>query len=331
MYSKTIFQKFDSDLKINPEQLIYTCGSCFAQELYERLSNNKFKLIQHPFGIVFNPLCIARQFGHVISNYQFQQSDLVFHNGLYHSMDHHGSFSSHDPEKMIQSINTQIESAHQSLKRISFLILTLGSAHSYQYLENQKIVANCHKIPQTQFSKQRAEPNEIVSALERIFNSFHLINPNLKIILSISPVRYLKDGFIENARSKASLLLATDYLCKKFSFVQYFPAYEIFMDDLRDYRYVKDDLVHPNKAAIDYIWSYFEQAYLSAESKKLISELDQFNALLNHKVLNVHSSDYQSYLTRLKNELNGLEENYKHIDFSVEKERLNQFADRVFL
>ncbi len=326
MYLKTTFPKLESELKINPEHLIYTCGSCFAQELYERLLNNKFQLIQHPFGIVFNPLSIARQFGQVISNYQFQQSELVLHNGLYNSFDHHGSFSNHEPEKMIQSINTQIESAHQSLKKISFLILTLGSAQYYQYLENQNIVANCHKIPQIQFNKQRAEPNEIVNALEKIFHSFHQINPNLKIILSISPVRYLKDGFIENTRSKASLLLAADYLCKKFTFVHYFPAYEIFMDDLRDYRYVKDDLVHPNKAAVDYIWSYFEEAYLSEASKKLILELGQFYKLLDHRVLSSHSSDYQSYLIRLKNELNGLEKNYKHIDFSVEKERLKQFG-----
>lgn len=326
MYSKTSFPKFESDFKINPAHLIYTCGSCFAQEFYERLSARKFQVIPHPFGIVFNPLSIAQQFDAVISNQHYQQRDLVFHNGLYHSMDHHGSYSNHDPEKMIEKINTQIESAHQSLKKLSFLILTLGSAHYYVYHANQKTVANCHKIPQTQFTKKRAGTNEIINALERTLNSFQQMNPNLKIILSVSPVRYLKDGFTENARSKSSLVLAAEHLCNTFSFVHYFPAYEIFMDDLRDYRYVKEDLVHPNKAAIDYIWSYFEQAYLSEESKKLISEIDQFNSLLNHRVLSTNSSDYQSYLTRLKNELNGLEEHYKHIDFAPEKERLKQLG-----
>jgi hypothetical protein len=325
MYSKTTFPKFESDLRINPDDIIYTCGSCFAQELHERLLKYKFHIVQHPFGIVFNPISIAQQLNYVISNHHFQKSDLIFHNGLYHSLDHHGSYSNHDPDHMIELINAQVESAHYALKKISILILTLGSAQYYQYLEKQKIVANCHKIPQTLFEKKRAESNEIVGTLAQTFDSLHQVNPDLNIILSISPVRYLKDGFIENARSKAILVLTADQLCKKFSYAHYFPAYEIFMDDLRDYRYVKDDLVHPNKSAVDYIWSYFEYAYLSDSSKKLISDIERFQALLNHRILNKNSTDYESYLSKLKHELHGLEEYYKHIDFSEEKKRLKQF------
>ena len=171
--------------------MIYTCGSCFAQEFYDRLSVRKFKVIQHPFGIVFNPLSIVLQFAQLFSNYKFQASDLVFHNGLYHSMDHHGSYSNHDPLELIQSLNEQNESAYQSLKQMSFLVLTLGSAHYYQWNENQKTVANCHKIPTSQFTKKRAEVNEIAIALEETFRMLKQINSNLKIILSISPVRYL--------------------------------------------------------------------------------------------------------------------------------------------
>lgn len=323
MYSKTTFQKLEGNFKIEPENAIYTCGSCFALEFYERLSSKKFNVISHPFGIVFNPISIAQQFAHLMSNYQFKVSDLVYHNGLYHSMDHHGSYSNYEPELVIDSINKQAEIAYQSLKQSSCMVITLGSAHQYKMIENHKTVANCHKFPSSQFTKSRIELNEIIQVMEQTFIKLNNINTQLKIIISVSPVRYLKDGFIENARSKASLLLAAEYLCVKYPFVNYFPAYEIFMDDLRDYRYVKDDLVHPNKMAVDYIWSYFEEAYLSEKSKKLIHDLNQFYQMLNHRILNAHSLEFESYISKLQNDLNVLEKTYKYIDFTIERNKIN--------
>jgi len=322
MYLKTTFPLFESNIKIKPGDLIYTCGSCFAQEFYDKLSVRKFQLIQHPFGIVFNPLSIARQFSHVFTNHSFVKDDLKLHNGLYHSFDHHGSYSHHDADIAIQNINEQNRIASNSLKNINYLVLTLGSAHFFTLIENEKVIANCHKFPQSHFTRKRADTEQITGALEQTFHALHKLNPGLQIILSISPVRYLKDGFTENSKSKAALLLATDYLTNKFSFASYFPAYEIFMDDLRDYRYVKDDLVHPNKAAIDYIWTYFEHAYLSEESKQLIADLNKYYQLSDHRVLNSQSDEYKNYISMLQKVLNELESNYKQIDFTQERNTL---------
>lgn len=319
MYAKTTFPKIETAIKINPQDGLYTCGSCFANEFYERLSVRRFNVLPHPFGIVFNPISIAQQFEFILSGYSFQQSDLAFHNGLYLSLNHHGSFSGSNPDQVLQHMNNQIHLAHQNLNKLDTLILTLGSAHYYEYTATQKIVANCHKLPQNQFKKKRASTEEITERLSSTFQKLHEFNPKLKIILTISPVRYLRDGFSENSISKASLIIAADQLKAMFSFVHYFPAYEIFMDDLRDYRYVKEDLVHPNKAAIDYIWSYFYDSFFSEESKKLISQLNRFYQLAEHKVMNPFSTEFQSYLENLKSKLNLLQHGFPNIDFTNEE------------
>ncbi len=324
MYLKTQFPEFVSDFKMSPDHIIYTCGSCFAEELSKKLNIAKFNNLAHPFGIVFNPLSISRQFKFIFDKYTFCIEDLVYHNGLYHSPDHHGVYSNPDPDIALQEINERLIQAHQLLPEISTLILTLGSAHHFISVETKQTVANCHKLPAWNFIKRRASLHEIIQVLDDLFAKLLERNPRLKIILSVSPVRYLKDGFGENNLSKASLLLAANALCEKYKPVIYFPAYEIFMDDLRDYRYVTEDLVHPNKAAVDYIWSYFETAFFDEPSQNRMKNFSHFYKLLDHRILHPLSEDHKAFIKNLMEETERLQVLYPDIDLEKEKDKIKQ-------
>lgn len=300
MYTKTPFPFFESRFKIRHRDLIYSCGSCFASELGDRLDSLRFKISRHPFGIVYNPLSIAQQFDKLLDQNLYTESELVFHNGLYHSMEHHGSYSSPDKMHILDQLNTESSEALTKLKNCNYLVITLGSSFYYRLNSNQQIVANCHKLPSTLFIKELASFEEIYTRLHQVIERLFIFNPSLKILLSVSPVRYLKDGFIENQRSKSRLLLACEQLCNQFECCTYIPAYEIFMDDLRDYRYVKDDLVHPNQLAIDYIFNYFEQAYFNQDTTELVVKIKKYNQLSNHRVLHEASDAYKKYCMQLE-------------------------------
>lgn len=300
MYSKTSYPFFENQFKILHRDVIYSCGSCFASELSERLASLRFKIIKHPFGIVYNPLSIAQQFDKLLKQYNYTESDLILHNGLYHSLEHHGSYSSPDKNIALDLINRCSKESLIQLKNCSFLVLTLGSSFYYQLISSQQVVANCHKLPSNLFIKKIASLDEIYKRLHQVIEQILNFNPSLQILVSVSPVRYLKDGYIENQRSKSRLILACEQLCNQFESCTYIPAYEIFMDDLRDYRYVKDDLVHPNQMAIDYIFNYFEQAYFNKDTRTLVAKIKKWNQLSNHKVLHAGSEAYNKYSIQLQ-------------------------------
>lgn len=300
MYTKTTFPFFESGFKIRHNDLIYSCGSCFASELSVRLDSLRFKIIRHPFGIVYNPLSIAQQLDKLFAQNFYTESDLITHNGLFHSLEHHSSFSSPDKNHVLDQLNRSSEEAFSQLKNCRFLVLTLGSSFYYRLNSNQQVVANCHKLPSNLFNKNLASLEEIYKRLHQVIDRMLIFNPSLQILLSVSPVRYLKDGYIENQRSKSRLILACEQLCNQFESCTYIPAYEIFMDDLRDYRYVKDDLVHPNQMAIDYIFNYFEQAYFNKETRTLVAKIKKWNQLSSHRVLHAESEAYAKYYLQLE-------------------------------
>jgi hypothetical protein len=320
MYSKTTFPKFEAPFKLNPSDLFYTCGSCFASEFYKRLTEKKFRVFPHPFGIAFNPLSIAGQFNKILNNYQYSITDLIFYNETFHSLEHHGSFSHEQADIAIQNIQEQLEASQKLISKLNCLVLTLGSAHYYVWNENQSVVANCHKIPATKFTRKLASTSQITEALQEQISKLITLNPELKIILSVSPVRYLRDGFIENTLSKSRLLLSAEELSANHSQVYYFPAYEIFMDDLRDYRYVKDDLVHPNEMAVDYIWNYFSEAFFSEASRIFISKMNQWLQLYNHRSLNTGSETNKIHLNKLIENSELLLKEYPHLNFKLEQQ-----------
>lgn len=309
----TVYPKIAAGIKLNFRDRVYTCGSCFAIELSLNIGRLHMPVFNHPFGIVFNPLSIASQFKRILEQKKYKTEDLLQHNGLFHSPDHHGIYSKSQASSVLEEINSGLKAAHDQLMASKLILITFGSAHYYTHRSSDQVVANCHKIPQSQFEKKCATINEIVVALQECIDQITKLNENIYFLFSVSPVRYLKDGFHENALSKSILLLAVEELCRSNSNAEYFPAYELFMDELREYRFTKADLVHPNQIAIDYIFSRFQSAYYDEEGQEFISRMSKYNVMKDHKILHEDSEQFVAFQEQLKDELIKLKTSYPEI------------------
>lgn len=277
--------------KINiPERIsirkpLLVIGSCFAENIGTILKEQLFDVQINPFGIVYNPISIAQQLIYIARFKEFTANDLFEYNGLWHSWQHHGSFASADQDEVLTKINFQVEEAFQQIKKAEWLIITLGSAYYYSLIDGQ-IVSNCHKVPANNFVKKIASESQIVVFFEKLFKQLQKINPSIKILFNVSPVRYVRDGLTENTISKSILHLAINHIISKNSNCFYFPSYEIVIDELRDYRFYKADMIHPNEMAIAYIYERFAASLFDDETKLIVKEVQQYNAFSNHKIIN---------------------------------------------
>jgi hypothetical protein len=281
--------------KINHADNIFLAGSCFTEQIGMKLSHVKFNTIQNPNGILFNPVSLANSILNYIEPKIYQPADLFFHNELWGSWDHHTKFSSVSQNDCLEKINASQIQAHQFLKKSNWLLLTLGSSFVYE-LENKDVAANCHKVPTDKFNKRLLSVDEIKKSLTVMIEKLITFNPGIKIIFTISPVRHLRDGFIENNRSKANLIAAVHELIQTFSNSFYFPAYELIIDDLRDYRFYAEDMVHPNYAATNYVWNKFIKTCIDDPSQLLMKEINIINAARNHKSFNPTTEQHKAFL-----------------------------------
>ncbi|HSR39594.1 MAG TPA: GSCFA domain-containing protein, partial [Phnomibacter sp.] len=261
--------------RINIQQPIALVGSCFTDHIGSRLRSLKFNVLENPNGIVFNPISIERAVDAYIKDRRYTESDLFYHNELWTSWDFHGQFSHPDQQQCLDGINASVEQAHRFLLKADWVIFTLGSAFVYELKESSggsrtgEVVANCHKVPANQFVHRLASLQEVSDSLGRTIEMLRQFNPGINIIFTISPVRHYREGLVENNRSKGALHLAVHKAIQQFESVFYFPAYELIIDDLRDYRFFAEDLVHPNYAATQYVWEKFAEACIDEESKEL--------------------------------------------------------------
>lgn len=309
------------DTKLNHRHKLFLAGSCFTEQIGAKLSAHKFTTIENPNGILFNPVSIARSIISYIEQKQYHADDLFYHNDLWGSWDHHTRFSSILQEDALQKINQSQQAAHHFLKTADWLLLTLGSAFVYEW-EKGRVVANCHKVPTDKFVKRLLTPEEIISTLDNLIHRLKNFNPHLKIIFTISPVRHLRDGFVENNRSKAALIHAVHHLVDKFEKLFYFPAYELVIDDLRDYRFYAEDMVHPNYAATNYVWQKFVLTCIDEPSQKLMQEINSINAALQHKPFNPQSAAHQKFLQATLQSVERLASQYDYINFDAERKML---------
>lgn len=283
MTFRTELPAFKAPFDINYHTPTLGIGSCFVENMGKKMVERRFSFHQNPFGIVYNPLSMAAQLAVLTTEKQFMESDLVEINGLYHSWLHHGAFSGETVHGTLNGINTAIEKGRLFLKNTNRLFITFGSATVYQLKTTGEVVANCHKAPPPYFDKRRLSVHEIVAALSPVFEKLSTQCVGLQIILTVSPIRHLRDGLVENNLSKATLLLAAEALAQQFTHVSYFPAYELVMDDLRDYRFFEPDMMHPTQQAVDYIWSCFSNTYFSEDTKKVMREVEKINAMQAHR------------------------------------------------
>jgi hypothetical protein len=310
MTFRTILPIPKANFEIAYQTPILTIGSCFTENIGERLKALRLPISINPFGIVYNPITIADSINYLMTDTFFTEKDIFKNNDLYHSWQHHGRFSSPEIEKILRGVNVEIEQGRNTLKKMKILLLTLGTANIFIEKKSQQVVANCHKVPASHFDKKRLSVDDIVEKLSNTFDEIKNQNIDCQIIITVSPIRHIKDGLLENQRSKATLVLAAEALSQQFSNVHYFPAYEIMMDDLRDYRFYEADMIHPNSQAIDYIWQRFLDTYFSEKTQGIMSEVGKLNAMQNHRPLHGGTEGYQQFVDKVKRYELELKEKY---------------------
>ncbi|MDR0873236.1 MAG: GSCFA domain-containing protein [Prevotellaceae bacterium] len=286
-----------ADQQIAYPDNIVLLGSCFAENIGNRLKESKFNVSVNPFGILYNPLSIENALRILLEKRLLSTEDLFPYNGLWHSFAHHGVFSGIDCEETLQNINNQIRISVEKLLKTDFLLITFGTAFVYE--KDGKTVANCHKLPDRFFTRRRLSVQEIVDCYTKLVTDIQQINPKIRFVFTVSPIRHWKDGAHENQLSKSTLLLAINELQTRCSNIDYFPAYEIVLDELRDYRFYEEDMLHPNNQAITYIWEKFSETYFSAETRQIEKEIAQIIKAENHRPLNPQTAEYQLFLQHL--------------------------------
>jgi lysophospholipase L1-like esterase len=290
-------------------------GSCFSENISKKLNYFKFNTYSNPFGILFNPKAIETLITNAINLKEYTEKDIFNLNERWHCFDAHSDLSNSNKNELLSNLNTAIKSTNKQLETASHIIITLGTAWTYRFIETDSFVGNCHKVPQKKFLKELLSVKKIIASLENLITLIKSVNPKVNIIFTVSPVRHLKDGFVENMQSKAQLLTAIHQVTDKRSQLYYFPSYEIMMDDLRDYRFYNSDMVHPNETAVNYIWEQFKNVWIDENAASIMKEIDSIQKGLAHKPFNPNSEQHQQFLITLQEKINILQNKFPSINF----------------
>lgn len=297
---------------------IMMVGSCFSAEIGERLTALKFKVLQNPTGIIYHPLVIAEVIGRCIDQSKFTEADLFENKGIWNSWMHHSSFSGFDPEEALLHMNGQLEQSHDFLKNGDFLFLTPATAYGYFLKTTNRIVANCHKMPGSIFEKKLSDAEEIYTGLSNTIQRIKAFNPELTMVFTISPVRHYRDGIIENTISKAQVVSAVHKAVGKFDNVFYFPSYEIMNDELRDYRFYKNDFAHPNETAVSYIFERFIDFAFEEKAKVLMRKVREITDAALHRPKFPHSKESNAFAKQQLENIHQLIQENPFLDFDNE-------------
>lgn len=301
--------------RIDHLQAICCMGSCFAEHMAARLAEGKFKVNLNPYGIIYNPVSLANTILGLVNQRKFGPEDLFQYNDLWHSFDHHGAFSFPTQAQTLEAIHTAAEAGSAALRNANLLILTLGTAHVFEHRAGNRIVANCHKLPGRDFERRRLSVETVTDALTQAITKAQKINPALRILLTVSPVRHLRDGMMENQRSKATLLLAAAALCEQLPDTWYFPAYEMVMDDLRDYRFFEPDMIHPNSLAVDYIWDHFSESFFEDSTQHLLQRIRKITQAARHRPFHTGTEAHQAFLRQQQEAIEALRREFPFLEF----------------
>lgn len=307
-----------SSWKMNHSDKLMFIGSCFAENIGQHLTDIKVHTMINPFGVMFNPVSLADALARIAENRKATDDDFIQIRDLWASFNFHGMFSGLDKGQVEWSINNATEQAHAFLRSAQYLTITLGTAWVYVLNETGKVVANCHKVQESNFTRRRLSVEECTDSLTQIARSVRSINPKIKIIISVSPIRHWKEGAHENQLSKSILMLAAEEFVRNDSAAEYFPAYEYLMDDLRDYRFYKKNLINPNGEAVEYIWQKFRDCYFSREAANIAECTTAFIKAANHRPFNRLSESHQQFLRTQIADLKAFHKQYPYIDFNEE-------------
>ena len=293
-------------------------GSCFSQYIGAKFQHYKFKLSSNPFGILFHPLAIKKILERVLSGNKYTEEDIFFLNEQWHCFEVHSELSNSSKEGLLRQLNEQLVLSAERLKNATHICITLGTAWVYRTKGNGQIVANCHKVPQASFTKEILAVSTIEQCLLDLILAIRKVNPAVQFIFTVSPVRHLKDGFVENQQSKAHLISAihsTVNTGKAF----YFPSYEIMMDELRDYRFYEADMVHPSAMAIDYIWEKFSEVWIANEAKAVMDKVGEIQKAIQHRPFNPTSKSHEKVIKSIQTKIAYITKAYPFMDFNFPK------------
>ena len=311
-----------SNNKINHKTPVMFLGSCFADNIGAMLTEKKFPVCVNPFGVIYNPMSVKQSLDILINKKEFQKDDLYQFNNQWISFYHHSRFSSSDLKNTLEKINSGIDEGADFLESTKFLFITFGTAWVYELKETGKVVSNCHKIPAGKFNRGMLKPEEILEVWGELIEKLKAQLPKVKIIFTVSPVRHWKDSAEGNMISKSVLLYAIHLLRKKFTDTDYFPSYEIMMDDLRDYRFYGEDKLHLNTTAVNYIWQKFDQRFFDDETRNVLKKVDEINRAAAHKPFRPGSEDHLAFVEKTLQKIKQVESVFPEIDFSKEKQQL---------
>ena len=321
------FQPAVSQHKITHQDGVLFLGSCFSEHIANRLLDLKFKIHTNPFGIVFNPNSIFSSIYRIIHKKYFKEEDVFEKEGLWYSLEAHGSVFATSKNELLKLLNHSIDIWNEEIQKANYLVVTFGSAFAYQHKQQEKIVANCHKLPQALFEKILLENHEIIVDFQELIENLKIINPNLKWMFTVSPVKHLRDGVVENNLSKAILIQAVHQLVKQNTNCFYFPAYELVTDDLRDYRFYESDMAHPNKQAINYVWKKFSEVYFNELTNEINERVLQIHQAYHHRLFNNTTETSMKFKHNFYQKCVTLQAEYNYIDLSKELYYFNTQVD----
>ena len=328
---RTAVELTKSSHSISHKSKLLLAGSCFAENIGTRLAERKFDIDINPFGVLYNPLSISTMLMRVIEGELFSATspEIVEHNGKWHSMLHHGGFSRNTKEELLDAINHSINLSHSRVNGCDTVILTFGTAYAYIFNKNNAVAGNCHKLPAKEFTRRLLSIEEIVDSTSAVIERYRKANPNIRFIFTVSPIRHLRDGAHDNQKSKATLLLAIDRIMELFpENTAYFPAYEIVLDELRDYRFYAEDMTHPSPVAVEYIWECFGKCHFNDSTLLLNKEIEEIIRAANHRPFDAESEGYKTFLRNLLEKIEAIEEKNPYLDFENEKTRCNILLNR---
>ncbi len=312
----------ESGTKISYHTQSMMIGSCFSENIGRNLQECCMPITVNPFGILYNPSSIANCLKHIITQKKFTDQDLFEREGLFHSFSHHSSFSNSNPKTVLDQINKHSLEAYNRLKQASHLFITFGTAWVFENKKSGAIVSNCHKVPASEFVQYRLTVSQIKEEWIALIDQLKALNPNLHLVFTVSPIRHLKDGAHENQLSKSSLLLAIDELIKHFGneLISYFPAYELQLDELRDYRFYANDMLHPSELALEYFREKFSAVFLEKDSQQVKEAIEKLLQAAKHRPFNASEKVYRDFITLQLEKINQLKIQYPHLELgSVEK------------
>lgn len=295
---------------ISYQAKVFSMGSCFAEHMSEKLRYYGFDSDANPFGIIFNALSMQRLVARIVQQQAFTEADIFFHNELWQSFEVHSALSSTEASTYLANLNAELIATRDCLEKATHCIFTLGT--SWVYTHQGNVVANCHKVPNSQFEKKLLSAVENQIALQKIKDCIHQINPNLQFIFTVSPVRHTKDGFTENHISKGNLLQAINNVQQNTN-DYYFPAYEIVMDELRDYRFFAADMIHPNSLAIDYIWERFSTHAIESSCGPIMKEVAEIKRALHHRPQHQNTQAWTQFQHQLEQKIANFKQRFPDI------------------